>query len=121
MLDTADPSEVHHTNSVTLKKMMSETIMPDPFNLPCHILFIDVQHDLDSLLQEYESQFIQDETIIGTTPLTSMTIFTGTTNPVLQKPYPITMKHYQWVKTKLKSYLLQKLSTLATPAGQHPS
>ena len=47
---------------------------------------------LTSLLQEYESQFAQDETTIGTTPLTSMTIDTGTSDPVSQKPHPI---HYE--------------------------
>ena len=40
----------------------------------------------------------KDETSIGTTPLTSMTIDTGTSEPVSQKPYPIAMKHYQWGK-----------------------
>ena len=37
-----------------------------------------VQNDPDLLLQEYESQFAKDETSIGTTPLTCMTIDTGT-------------------------------------------
>ena len=56
------------------------------------------------LLQEYESQFAKDETI-GTTPLTSMTIDTGTADPVSQKPYPIAMKHYQWVKDEIEKLL----------------
>ena len=47
MLDTTDQGEVHQTNSVTLQKMMSETITPDPFNLPCHKLSTDVKNDLD--------------------------------------------------------------------------
>ena len=50
------------------------------------------------LLKEYDSQFAQDETSIGTTPLTEMTIDTGTSEPVPQKPYLIAMNHYQWVK-----------------------
>ena len=50
---------------------------------------------LSLLLWEYESQFAKDETSIGTTPLTSMTIDTGTSDPVFQKPYPIAMKLYQ--------------------------
>ena len=67
-----------------------------------------MQDNLKLLLQEYESQFAKDETTIGTTPLTSMTIDTGTSDPVSQKPYPIAMKHYHWVKEELRSYLLQK-------------
>ena len=61
------------------------------------------------LLQEYESQFTKDETTIGTTPLTSMTIDTGTANPVSQKPYPIAMKHYQWVKDEIEKLLTAKV------------
>ena len=81
---------------------MSETVTPDPFNPPCHKLSTAVQNDLDLLLQEYESQFAKDKTTIGTTPLTSMTIDTGTSDPVLQKPSPITMEYYQWVKDKIE-------------------
>ena len=108
MLDTTNQPEIHQTNSVTLKKMMSETITPDPFNPPCHKLSTNVQNDLELLLQEYELQFTKDETTIGTTPLTSMTIDTGTSDPVSQKPYPIAMKHYQWVKDKIEMLLAAK-------------
>ena len=31
-----------------------------------------------------------------------MMIDTGTANPVSQKPYPIAMKHYQWVKDEIE-------------------
>ena len=57
--------------------MMAETVTPDTFNPPHHELSQTIQHELDALLQEYESQFTKDETSIGTTPLTSMTIDTG--------------------------------------------
>ena len=36
--DSTDQQETHQTNSVTLKKMMSETITPDTFNPPHHEL-----------------------------------------------------------------------------------
>ena len=32
VLDSTDQKDTHQTNSVTLKKMMSETITPDTFN-----------------------------------------------------------------------------------------
>ena len=54
--------------------MMVETVTPDTFNPPHHELSKTIQHELDTLLQEYESQFTKDETSVGTTPLTSMTI-----------------------------------------------
>ena len=61
------------------------------------------------LLQEYESQFAKDEMTIGTTPLTSMTIDTSTANPVSQKPYPIAMKHYEWVKDEIEKLFTAKV------------
>ena len=106
--NTIDQHETDQTNSITLKKMMAETVTPDTFNPPCHELSTTVQNDLDLLLQEYESQFAKDETSIGTTPLTSMTIDTGTSKPVSQKPFPIGMKHYQWVRDKIEKLACSK-------------
>ena len=68
--------------------MMSETSTADTFNPPCHELSSAVQDDLELLLQEYESLFAKHETSIGTTPLTSMTIDTGTSDPVSPKTLP---------------------------------
>ena len=53
-------------------------------------------------MKEYDCQFAQGETSIGTTPLTEMTMDTGTSEPVSQKPYVIAMKHYQWVKDEIE-------------------
>ena len=117
--NTIDQTETHQTNSVTLKKMMAETVTPDTFNPPCHDLSKTVQNELDILLWEYESQFAKDETSIGTTPLTSMTIDTGTSDPISQKPYPIAMKHYQWVKDEIEKLLAAKvINVIADPVGQ---
>ena len=38
-----------------------------------------------------------------------MTIDTGTTDPVSQKPYPIAMKHYEWVKDEIEKLLAAKV------------
>ena len=107
--NTIDQQETHQTNNVALKKMMAETVTPDTFNPPCHELSTTVQNDLDLLLREYESQFAKVETSIGTTHLTSMTIDTGTSKLVSQKPYPIAMKHYQWVKDEIEKLLAAKV------------
>ena len=61
------------------------------------------------LLQEYKSQFAKDKTAISTTPLTSITIDTGTADPVSQKSYAIAMKHYQWVKEEIEKLLATKV------------
>ena len=50
VMDTIDQQEIHQTNSVTLKKMMSETVTHDTLNPPCHELSTTVQDDLDLLL-----------------------------------------------------------------------
>ena len=107
--NTIDHQETHQSNSITLKKMVAEMVTPDTFNPPCHELYTAVQNDLDLLLWEYESQFTKDETSIGTTPLTSLTIDTGTSEPVSQKPHPIAMKHYQWVKDEIEKLLAAKV------------
>ena len=108
-LDSTDQGETHQANSITLKKMMSKTVTSDTFDPPHHKILTPVQNSLELLLKEYEAQFSQDETSIGTTLLTSMSIDTGTANPVSQKPYPIAMKHYEWVKNEIEKLLTAKV------------
>ena len=88
---------------------MAEQVKPDVFNPPHCTLTTTIRNKLDILLKEYESQFTKDETSIGTTPLTSMTIDTGNSDPISQKPYPIAMKHYQWVKEETERLLSAKV------------
>ena len=38
-----------------------------------------------------------------------MTIDTGDSEPVSQKPYPIAMKNYQWVKDEIEKLLTAKV------------
>ena len=82
---TSDQPDTHSTNSVTLQKMMAEEVEPDTFNPPHLKLRSSIKSKLNALLKEYASQFAKDETSIGTTLLTEMTIDTGTSNPVSQK------------------------------------
>ena len=108
-MDSTDQGEMHQANSITLKKMMSKTVTTDIFDLPQHELSAPIQDSLKLLLEEHESQFAKDETSIGTTPLRSMTIDMGTADPVSQKPYPIAMKHYEWVKNEIQKLLAAKV------------
>ena len=89
--------------------MIPQQVEPDTFKLPHNKLKQNIEAKLEAVLKEYVSQFTQDETSIGTTPLTEMTIDTGTSEPVSQKPYLITVKHYQWVKDKLEKLLTAKV------------
>ena len=89
--------------------MMSKTVTSDTFDPPHHKISTPIQNSLKLLLEEYESQFAQDETSIGTTPLTSMAIDTGTADPVSQKPYHIAVKHYEWVKNEIEKLLTAKV------------
>ena len=73
--------------------MMAEQVEPDTFHPPHHKLTSSIESKLDTLLKEYTSQFAKDETSIGTRALTEMMIDTGTSEPVSQKPYPITVKN----------------------------
>ena len=102
---TIDQTEAHQTNSITLQKMMADEVKPDVSDPPCHKLNANIQNELDTLLKEYESQFMKDEISIGTTLLTSMMIDLGNSDPVSQKPYPIAMKNCQWIKEEIEKLL----------------
>ena len=106
---TIDQPETHSANSVTLQMMMAEQVQPDIFNIPHHKLKPGIQSKLDALLKKYESRFAKDETYIGKTSLMEMTIDTGNSDPVSQKPYPIAMKNYQWVKEEIEKLLTAKV------------
>ena len=112
---TIEQPDTHSTNSVTLQKMMAEQVQPDIFDPPHHKLKPSIQSKLDALLKKYESQFSKDETSIRTMPLMEMTIDTGSSDPISQKPYPIAMNNYQWVKEEIE----KRLSTEVSQAGQH--
>ena len=104
-----DQQETHSAHSVTLQKMMAEQVQPDIVHPPSHKLKTGIKSRLDTLLKEYESQFAKDETSIVSIPLTEMTINTGNSDPLSQKPYPITMKNYQWVKEEIEKLLIAKV------------
>ena len=83
------------THSITMKRMMAKKVEPDTFKPLGHKLRDNIETKLEELLKEYKSQFTQDETTIGTTSLTKMTIDTGDSEPVSEEPYLIAMKHYK--------------------------
>ena len=92
-------------NSATTQRMLPETVKPDSFTPPKYQLDSTTQQQLDFLLRTSKDQFAKDETTIGTTPLTQISIDTGDSDPVSQKPYPVAMKHYQWVKEEIDKLL----------------
>ena len=92
-------------SSLTTQRMLDEHIQHDTFTSPLHTLPYDVRKSLIQLLETFKSQFAQDETSIGTTHLTKMQIDMGYSEPVLQKPYFITMKHYDWVRSEINKLL----------------
>ena len=89
--------------------MMAEQVQPDIFNPLGHKLRPNIKSKLGALLKEYASQFAKDEMSIGTSLLMEMTIDTSISDPVSQKPYPITMKNYQWVKDEIEKLLTAKV------------
>ena len=94
---------------VSLFKNDGRTVLPDTFNPLHHKLRPSIESKLDALLKEYVSQFAKDEMSIGTTPHTEMTINMGKSDPVSQKPYPIAIKNYQWVKDEIEKLLTAKV------------
>ena len=92
-------------NSATTQWMLPETVKPDSFTPPKYWLDATIQQQLDNLLRTFKDQFAKDKMTIGTTPLTQMSIDTGDSDPVSQKPYPVAMKHYNWVKEEIDKLL----------------
>ena len=92
-------------NGATTQWMLPGTVKPDSFTPPKCQLEPTIQQQLDFLLKTFKDQFAKDETTIGTMPLTQMSINTGDSDPVSQKPYPVAMKHYQWVKEEIDKLL----------------
>ena len=92
-------------NSATTQRMLPETVKLDSFTPPKYQLDSSTQQQLDYLLRTFKDQFAKDETTIGTTPLTQMSIDTLDSDPVSQNPYPVAMKHYQWVKEEIDKLL----------------
>ena len=66
---------------------MVKEVKLDTFHPPHHKLKPSIKSIQDALLKEYASQFAKDTRSIGTTPLTEMTIDTGTSDPVSQSAY----------------------------------
>ena len=92
-------------NNATTQRMLPKTIKPDSFTLPKYQFNSTIQQQLDNLLGTFKDQFPKIEMTIGTTPLTQMSIDTGDSDPVSQKPYPVAMKHYNWVKEEINKLL----------------
>ena len=76
-------------NSTTTQWMLPETIKSDSFTPPKYQLDSTTQQQLDFLLGTFKDQFVKDETAIGTTPLTQMSIDMGDSDLFSQKPYPL--------------------------------
>ena len=92
-------------NSTTTQWMLPKSIKPDSFTTPKYQLDSNIQQQLDNLLGTFKDQFTKDKTTISTTPLMQMSIDTGDSDPVSQKPYPMAMKHYNWVKEEINKFL----------------
>ena len=92
-------------NSATTQWILPQTVKPDSFTPSKYQLDATTQQQLDFLLRTFKDQFMKDKTTIGTTPLTQMSIIMGDLDPISWKPYPIAMKHYQWVKEEIDKLL----------------
>ena len=88
-------------NSLTMQMMTDEHFPLDTLTPTLYTLPGDVRKSLYQLLETFKSQFVQDETSIGTTHLTKMQINTGNSEPVSQRTCPIAMKHNDWVQSEI--------------------
>ena len=79
-------------NSATTQRVLPETVKLHSFTPPKYQLEPTIQQQLDFLLKTFKDQFTKDEMTIGTMPLTQMSIDTGDSDPISQKPYLVAMK-----------------------------
>ena len=104
-----EPSIDHMTqtaiNSLTTQKVIDEHIQTNTFTLPLHTLLGDVRKSLHQLLETFKLQFSQDETSTGATHLRKMEIDRSNSEPVFQRPYPIAMEHYDWLRSEINKLL----------------
>ena len=91
-------------NNLTTK-MIDEHVQSNISTPPLHTLPDDVRKSLKQLLEIFELQFAQDETSIGTTHLKKVPSDTGNSEPVPQRPHPITMTQYNWVRSEINKLL----------------
>ena len=87
--------------SLTTQKMMEEHVQVDSFTPPLHTVLGDVKKSLNQLLETFKSEFAQNERSFGTTHLTKMQIDTGVSELVSQRPYPITVKQNDLVRSEI--------------------
>ena len=85
-------------NSLTTQKMIDKHVQPDSFAPALYNLLGDVRKSLNQLLGTCKSHCAQDGTSIGTTHLGKMQIDMDDSEPALHRPYPIAVKHYDWVR-----------------------
>ena len=93
--------------------MIDEHFQLDTFTPPLHTILGDVRKLLNQLFETFQLQFLHDETSVGTTHLTKMQIGTGDSEPASQRPYPIVMKYYAWVISKINKLLDAQASHLS--------
>ena len=89
--------------------MIGEQVQPEIFKPPLHNLSSEVKWSLGKLLETFKSIFAKDETSICMTNLAKMQINQANSEAVSQKPYPIAMKHYDWVKNEINKLLDAKV------------
>ena len=96
-------------NCVITQKMIDDQVQPDTFTSPLHYLSMEVKLPQMNCWNLSNPIFKKDETCIRMTNLTKMQIDTCNSSSVSQKPYPIAMKHYNWVKHEINKLLYVKV------------
>ena len=89
-------------NSLTTQKMIGEHIQTNTFTPPLHTLLGDVKKSLNQLLETFKLQICTGwNKYVGQFISQKMQIDMGDSKPVLQRPHPLAMKHYNWVRSEI--------------------
>ena len=74
----------------------------------------------EELADRFKTIFSKDNCDIGRSDLITMDIDTGDSPPVAQRPYPLALKHYDWVKQEIENLeragvIVESMSKWASP------
>ena len=86
--------------SLTTQKMIDEHILPHTFTPPLHTLLSNVRKWLNQLLGIFNHNLHKMKQVLANTSHKNVNW-----QPVSQWPYPIAMKHYNWVRNGINKLL----------------
>ena len=108
-----DKQEINDIGEKVEKKFITSTADIDihrKVELQDADIYEEQRQAFEDLCMEFKNIFSTDSGDIGKTPLLEVTIDTGDSPPITQKPYTLPLKHTEWVQRELE--ILEKAGVI---------